>query len=312
MFSTIRPIEELMAIDQTPLETDLRASLNRRRNLYALIWLFGWGSAAAVALVALAFTSQTKNASERLRSIFAASEPAAVAQMPPRVAQLESETEALISQVRTLTVDRDRLAGRIALLESTIDDMTGAIKRQADATAAALAKATAVTPPPPKASPAPTRVAAADLVGAQAPAAAAAPPPAPSSAPAIVAIGSPTAAAAQKPLNDQASMAIPVAAPAPEAAPTTIEFALDLGGATTLDGIRQRWVSVKANFGPLLSGMHPLAAREHRQGASGYRLVVGPLPNNPAATGLCAHFTAARSPCRAARFEGEEFAIAQH
>jgi len=307
MFSTIRPIEELMAIDQSLLETDLRATFNRRRNLYALIWLFGWGSAAAVALIVLAFTSQTRNASERLRSIFATSEPAAVAQMPPRVAQLETETEALIAQVRTLTVDRDRMAGRLALLESTIDDMTGAIKRQADATAAALAKA-AAPPPAPKPSPATTRVATADPAGAQVSAVAPSPPPAPPSAPTTAAVGPPTAGTAQKPGDDPK----PVAPPAPEAAATTTEFALDLGGATTLDGIRQRWVSVKANFGPLLSGMHPLAAREHRQGASGYRLVVGPLPNNPAATGLCAHFTAARSPCRAVKFEGEEFVIAQH
>jgi hypothetical protein len=65
---------------------------------------------------------------------------------------------------------------------------------------------------------------------------------------------------------------------------------------------------VKASFGPLLSGMHPLAAREHRAGASGYRLVVGPLPNSPAATGLCAHFAAARTACKSVKFDGEQLA----
>ena len=88
------------------------------------------------------------------------------------------------------------------------------------------------------------------------------------------------------------------------------EFGLDLGGAVTMDGVRQRWITVKANFGPLLSGMHPLAAREHRPGSTGYRLVVGPLPNSAAATSLCAHFTAARTACRSAKFDGEQ--IAQH
>ena len=33
--------------------------------------------------------------------------------------------------------------------------------------------------------------------------------------------------------------------------------------------------------------MYPLAAHERRAGTLGYRLVVGPLPNSPAATGLC-------------------------
>ncbi len=40
--------------------------------------------------------------------------------------------------------------------------------------------------------------------------------------------------------------------------------------------------------------------------ASGYRLVVGPLPNSPAATGLCAHFAAARTACKSVKFDGEQ------
>ena len=91
----------------------------------------------------------------------------------------------------------------------------------------------------------------------------------------------------------------------PEPSASTNEFGLDLGGALTLDGVQQRWTTVKANFGPLLSNLHPLAAPERRQGKTGYRLVVGPLPNSPAATGLCAHFNAAHTPCRA---EGEQIA----
>ena len=54
--------------------------------------------------------------------------------------------------------------------------------------------------------------------------------------------------------------------------------------------------------------MYPLAAREHRPGGAGYRLVVGPLPNSMAATGLCAHFSAARTACRAVKFEGDQIA----
>lgn len=306
MFSMIRPFEELMAIEQVPLETDLRAILMRRRNLYALIWLCGWGGAAAVALTALAITSQTKSATERLRSLFAANEPAAVAQMPPRVAQLESETELLIAQVHALRVDRDRMVGRIALLESSIDDMTGAIKRQADATAAALA-AKATPPVPTATAPATTR----PVPPTAAPGVAS---PAPASSPLpSVAAALPTAKQ-EKPPNNQSPAAPSAMASAAEtpAIASTAEFGLDLGGAPTVDGIRQRWISVKASFGPLLSGMHPLAAREHRQGGTSYRLIAGPLPNSPAAAALCAHFTAARAPCRPAKFDGEDITVAQH
>lgn len=141
------------------------------------------------------------------------SEPSAVAQMPPRVAQLELETQMLSEQIRALNADRDRPVGRIALLESSVDDMTGAIKRPA---AGAGGKFERVRPP--------------------------------------------------------------------------------------------RSMTVKANFGPLLSNLHLLAATERRQGKTRHRLVVGPLPNSPAAIGLCAHFNAAHTPCRAVKFEGEQIA----
>ena len=91
-------------------------------------------------------------------------------------------------------------------------------------------------------------------------------------------------------------------------APKQAEFGLDLGGGATVDGLRLRWLTVNANFGPLLSRLRPLTARDHCAGATGYRLVAGPLPNSAAAAGLCAHFVAARTECRAVKFEGEQIA----
>ena len=257
-----------MATEPAPAEINPREQ-RKGRDFSALLWLCGWGVATAVALSALAITSQTRTATERLRSIFAANEPTAVAQMPPRVAQLELETQMLIEQIRALNADRDRLAGRIALLETSVDDMTGAIKRQAAATAAALAARTApVAAPEAKTDPVIT---------------------------ATVPLPPERASTAQ-------------ASAEPETPAGTNEFGLDLGGAPTVDGVRQRWTTVKAGFAPLLTGLHPLAASERRQGKAGYRLVVGPLPNSPAAAGLCAHFSAAHTACRAVKFEGEQIA----
>jgi hypothetical protein len=276
-----------MAIEPAPVEINLREPSKRGRDFSALLWLCGWGVATAVALSALAITTQTKTATDRLRSIFAASEPSAVAQMPPRVAQLELEAQMLTAQVRALNADRDRLAGRIALLESSVDDMTGTIKRQAAATAAALAARTVSPQPQPATTP-----------------------------PAATAPAAPVAAPEAKtdsintssfPLPPERAAAAQASA-GREPAASSNEFGLDLGSASTLDGVQQRWTTVKANFGPLLSNLHPLAAPERRQGKMGYRLVVGPLPNSPAATGLCAHFNAAHTPCRAVKFEGEHIA----
>ena len=218
--------------------------------------------------------------------------------MPPRVAQLESDLQLLSGQVLALSADRERLLGRIALLQSSIDDVTGAIKKQA-ATAAAAVAAKPTMPSAPTA----TQTVIAS------------PPPANT---AYIGIPTPIATLAIRPDTPSAD-AVPlppprVAAVSPAesevSATNPTEFGLDLGGAATIDGIHQRWITVKASFGPLLSGMYPLAARERRSGATGYRLVVGPLPNSMAATGLCAHFAAARTPCRAAKYDGEQ--IAQH
>jgi hypothetical protein len=283
-----------MAIEHAPPEPDLRGPHRPGRDLTTLLWLGGWGGAAALALTVLAITTQTENATERLRRIFTINEPAAIAQMPPRVAQLESDVQLLSGQVRALTADRERLLGRIAVLQSSIDDVTGAIKKQAAALAA--------KPPTPSAP-----VAAPTVLASPSPANTA-----------NVGIPTPIATLAIRP-DTPSTDAVPLppprvaAAPLVESeasAPNPTEFGLDLGGAPTVDGIRQRWTTVKASFGPLLSGMYPLAARERRAGATGYRLVVGPLPNSMAATGLCAHFAAARTPCRAAKYDGEQ--IAQH
>ena len=275
-----------MATEPAPAEINLREPRIRGRDFSALLWLCGWGLATAVALSALAITSQTQTATDRLRSIFAASEPSAVAQMPPRLAQLELETQMLTAQVRALSADRDRLAGHIALLQSSIDDMTGAIKRQAAATAAVLAARSAAPASQPQPSIAP---------------------PVASAAPAAVEAKTEPVITSSVPLPPERAAAAQASA-GPEAAASTSEFGLDLGGASTLDGVQQRWTTVKANFGPLLINLHPRAAPERRQGKTGYRLVVGPLPNSPAASGLCAHFSAAHTPCRAVRFEGEQIA----
>jgi hypothetical protein len=287
-----------MAIEQTPLEPDLRDPSRRRRELKALLWLCGWGGLTALALTILAITSQTETANQRLRRIFASNESSAIARIPPRVDQLESETQLLAAQVRALIVERERLAGRIALLESSIDDLTGTIKKQAAATAAGLAaKATPPAPSPPVTVPAATNTQAVNAPTIPTPIATITVTPPKADAVTTQAIPLPPTRVTAVPTND------------PE--PPTLkqsEFGMDLGGGATIEAVRQRWATVKANFGPLLSGMRPLAAREQRPGGTGYRLVVGPLPNSAAATGLCAHFTAARTACHAVKFDGEQIA----
>jgi cell division septation protein DedD len=98
----------------------------------------------------------------------------------------------------------------------------------------------------------------------------------------------------------------PVAEPAPAA---SAEFGIDLGGASSMEALRIHWAALKANYGPLLVGLQPLAA-QHPKRPSGimYRLVVGPLPNAAEAARLCARFPALRTGCHPAKFSGEQLA----
>ena len=233
-----------------------------------------------------ALTAQTDIGSERLNGILAMMNPQlaiAKADLPP---EKDAEIRRLETLVLALANDRERLHTRIASLERNLDDMTGSIKQQQATLAAKVA-----APPP-------------------APAAPLAPILAPLTMPAVVDGFWPASALPQPVELDSspqppARIALaPADEPAPEG-PRKPEVGIDLGGAANLEVLNARWVAVKANFGPQLSGLYPRAVHSTKPGASDYRLLAGPLPNNAAAAQLCARFITARITCRTVRFEGE-------
>ncbi len=258
-----------MAIEIAPPILDLTEGRKRRRDMRALWRLSAWGCGAAVALAALAITTQTEGGSERLALAFSPgnSPPLAVemADLKRRALEKEAETKRLEGQVSILAADRDRLTTRLAGIERNLDDMTGSIKRQA---------------------------------------ALAAPPLSPLAMPAISA---PAPATEQVPLPPVRTAATSTSDGSAER-PAKSEFGIDLGGASSMDILNARWTAVKANFGPLLTGLRPLAAHDTQPGSKGYRLLVGPVANPAAGMQLCARFAAARITCRTAKFDGEQLA----
>ena len=92
---------------------------------------------------------------------------------------------------------------------------------------------------------------------------------------------------------------------------TKTEFAVDLGGAATLEGLRTLWDSVRSNQSSLVDRMRPLiAVRESdKPGPVELRLVVGPLANAAAAARLCASFSSAGRICEPAVFDGQKLAL---
>ena len=140
-----------MAIETTPPEPDLPIVHKPLRP--RPFWrLFGWGSAACIALAVAAITSQTEAGNKRLQLALAyAGEPVRVVAQIPRAAEPDGETKRLAAQVRDLAADRERLTARIAVLERSLEDMTGSIKKQNEQLAAVRA---AKSPPPASSAPA--------------------------------------------------------------------------------------------------------------------------------------------------------------
>jgi hypothetical protein len=253
-----------MAIEIAPPDTNPAEGRKRRREMRGLWRVSAWGCAAAIALAALAITTQTEGGSERLALALSPgnARPLTIemAELKQRVVDKDVEAKRLEAEVVTLAADRDRLTTRLTSLERNLDDMTGSIKRQA------------VLAPP-----------------------------------ALSPLAMPAATPA--PVPDPVPMPpVRTATASPDAEPAKPEFGIDLGGAATLEVLNARWAAVKANFGPLLSGLHPLAAHDQRPGVTGYRLVVGPVANPAAGMQLCSRFVTARVTCRTAKFDGEQLA----
>lgn len=347
-----------MALEINPPRRDtLKAGRTRDGQMRALWRLTAWGGAAALALTALAATTQTEIGGERLKlALNPLADPTrVVAALPSRPAAKDPETRALEGEVRRLAADRDRLATRLSSLERHLDDLTGSIERQAAPSTPSVS-----TPPalPPR--PAPVASTSAATAASIFSAADSAPHGASPSVSAAAVTGANTSDAIYRtpptinplalppgseregwwPVGETVSTAAPplaeareivplpptrlasqpptrlaalpatrvVAAPANErhAPPPPVaahhEYGIELAAAPDMEALRSQWSAVKANYGPLLAGLQPIALRDSRPGSKQLRLVAGPMANLAAARQACARLAAARAACRPASF----------
>ena len=255
------------------------------------LWRLGiWGMSASLALV-VAVAAGYSNAGSR-RPVAARGDleaaPKANAQATPlasRLPEIDAETHRLSDAVRSLTDGREQLLVRIGTLERNLEDMTGAIKRQAPP-AAAVPNAATPAPPP----------------AAAAKVATASPDPAPADSakpPAREAEPQPAAAALERIAN------APAAAP-PEEPPAT-GFGVDIGGAANFEGLRVLWSSTKTGNAAVLEGMHPQVVVRENSKTKGteLRLIVGPIANVEEAARMRATLSAGRRYCQPLAFEGQ-------
>jgi hypothetical protein len=245
-----------------------------------LIRLGVWIGLATVAVLTAVLTARTETGVRRIATLLTppASERGTKApvQLANRQFDQEAEQRRLSETMRGLAADRDRLVARVNTLERNLDDVTGSVPPAA---------ATARSPSP------------------AAPNMAAAPPPA---SPTV----QPNAAAASQSRVAAGHLATGVPA-ATESVATRTEFGVDVGGNTSIEGLRSAWTTLKASQPALLEGLRPvITIREGKtSGAIELRLVAGPLPNASIAARLCAALSAVGQTCHPTVFDGQRLAL---
>jgi len=259
-----------------------------------LLRITAWGTAAALAMGAAVFIAQTPSGTERLQVAFADTvlpQQAIAAKAPdPAVAILQAKFD-------RLSADRERLETRLTSLEQGLDDITGSIRSQSDRREPSVQAKAASQPfiEPPLI----PRLETLTLTPRQpAPKREATPVPAPEPE---IAKTPPAAEPKQSEAGPQAEAAAPVpparVAALPPPAKRGAEFGIELGTAADMAALQHRWMGIKANHGPLLVGLSPVAVKDKHPGSASLRLIAGPVKSMAAARELCAKFAAQNGYC---------------
>jgi hypothetical protein len=282
------------------------------------LWRLGlWGLTAVGALTLGILSSQFPVTAHRTQ--LASDDLAGRArQVEAKMQENLLEARRLAAAIETLNSDRDRMFSRLSNLEQGLDVVTGSIRKSDDKPA---------SPPWPQA-------AAPVLESAPAPIAVPTPPPAPAqaqpvaSAPASDPENTATAVAVRTEPPASAVTKPPVLAmPIPDAkAPATEtdtkdmdeqpvaanDFAVDLGAANSLNGLRALWRGLVKSHRAQLEGLRPLiAVRERRNGLGlQLRLIAGPIKDAAAAAQICAVLDDADRDCSTTPYDGQRLSLA--
>jgi hypothetical protein len=305
-----------------------------RRSLWRL-GSWGVGTVAAVVVAVLVNQSAFRSHLDQIAS----DELARQAQQLRTVAkESQNETRLLASAVDTLNGDRDRLYSRVTVLEQGLDMVTGSIARQnatAQATPAPAAPAEPQsTPQNPVAPPvvaavaatAAATVASVESTGSNTPAATPATPlmasksmmaPPDAAAAKLIEPEPPANAVTAAPMPDVVASIPPAANAEPDAAQASpnlavqrTEFAVDIGTANSLGGLRALWRGLlKSNAA--LAVLRPVIAVKERRNGLGLqlRLVAGPLSDAATAASICAALKEGDRTCETTVFDGQRLAM---
>lgn len=89
------------------------------------------------------------------------------------------------------------------------------------------------------------------------------------------------------------------------------QFGIDLGHASSVEGLRAIWSATRKMHGALVDGLQPIISIREQSNGMGMqlRLVAGPMTDAAAAAKLCAQIGDDDRPCRTAVYDGQRLAM---
>lgn len=244
----------------------------------------GWGLAAAAALSVAVLSSREEAAPQRLAGFFSSLH----SQQSGSSFDAEGAARQLAQALRGLADDRDRLATRLNAFEREMRDTNAGTKQQIEAAKADAIKTAKQAPPWPESAP-PVPMTLADV------------------AVMVKRISPPPAGTAdQAPATTAAEQAPPEAA-----ASVGQSYGVDLGTASTIKTLHQRWAALRTAHPQLFEGVQPVVSvkQNPRSGRTELHLIVGPYANAETAAQFCDFVVPFHVNCQPAMFDGSRLAL---
>lgn len=248
----------------------------------------GWGLAATAALSLAVLSGRDDTSPQWLAGMVSS-----LHAHEPGVHSFDAETAArqLAQALRSLADDRDRLATRLNAVEREMRDLSGTIKQQIEAAKADAIKTAKQAPPWPDSAP-PVPMTLADVA-------------------VMVKRISPAPATAADPAS--AAAATNTAEPAPADASGSLgqAYGVDLGTASTMKTLHQRWATLRTAHPQLFEGVQPVVSvkQNARTGRTELHLIVGPYANAETAAQFCDYVVPFHVNCQPAMFDGSRLAL---
>lgn len=296
----------------------MRLFASERTSDRALLWRLGTWSGVAVVTLIIAVVVARSPIAARHGALTEANAIIAVQarQLQQAIRQGDLETRRLSAALETLNADRDRLFTRVTALERELEGVTGSIKKLA-ATPPIPAVAPPLSPPAvtaPQSVPVVTQLAPIlpePLSPPQEMSVAIVPPKPDAPDPEVTAAIPPKPTAEKQTLEKLPAIVQPTEAEkakaAANAAAKQAPLGIDLGSASSIDGLRAIWTSTRTAHPTVVEGLQPIITLQEPKNGLGLqlRLVAGPLPDAASVTARCAPLIEATRPCASATYDGQ-------